>query len=231
MNVPYGVSAYNWRTFTEQCELRDLLDTVTVAYRYLNKKAGSGMYDSRSAARWLREIDRIFREEDVRYRVDERAGVHFSVDEEFERNRSATISSLAVPRYANVLDQFDGAYTQLAETPPDGKNAIRSVFAAAEGLFRLMFPDAARLGVKEIDKHLAPLVQKATAADVTAAGASAKFVLSFKEWVNSAHFYRHEPGKEEIAQPPLPLAINIVSTGASFVRWLAELDAAASPKS
>jgi hypothetical protein len=47
---------------------------------------------------------------------------------------------------------------------------------------------------------------------------------SLKDWVDAAHFYRHEQGAEEVTRPPLRLAVYIVSSGASHVRWLAELD-------
>ncbi len=50
-------------------------------------------------------------------------------------------------------------------------------------------------------------------------------LTSFKDWVDAAHFYRHEEGAEEVAQPPLQLAIYIVSSGTTHLRWLAELDA------
>ena len=49
--------------------------------------------------------------------------------------------------------------------------------------------------------------------------------MRFKEWIDAAHHYRHEPGQQEPVQPPLLLVVQMVSVGASFVRWLAELDA------
>jgi len=49
-------------------------------------------------------------------------------------------------------------------------------------------------------------------------------LASFKDWVDAAHFYRHEEGSEEPAQPPLQLAIYIVATGTAHLRWLAVLD-------
>jgi hypothetical protein len=53
---------------------------------------------------------------------------------------------------------------------------------------------------------------------------------AFKEWIDTAHFYRHEPGKEDVAQPPLTLAVYVCGVGASHLRWLAELDASTAPK-
>ena len=60
-------------------ELRDVLDLVTIAFRQLR----AANYSSEN---WLRNIQRIFQEENVAYRVDALGGVHFYVDEEFARN-------------------------------------------------------------------------------------------------------------------------------------------------
>jgi hypothetical protein len=152
-------------------------------------------------------------------------GVHFYFDEEFARGRAATIAALQAQRYRNVLDAFDGSLTAFSKTPPDGKGAIRQTFAAAEGLFRLMIPNAPRLTAKELDR-LQPFIHKATVGNPTAASAASKLLTSFKDWVDAAHFYRHEAGVEEVSQPPLTLAVHMTSLGASFIRWLAELDTA-----
>jgi hypothetical protein len=228
VRLPYDVAGLDWDEFFAKCELRDLLDTVTIAWQYLNVRVRTERYAPSSAApeSWLQQVRRIFEEENVRYRIDSKGGVHFAIDDEFERNRAASLAVLNGPRYSNVLNEFDAAYSQLAAIPPIGKAAIRSTFSAAEGLFRLMFSEAPRLGAKEIDKYVPALLQRMHANDQTASRASHRLLNSFKEWVDAAHFYRHEPGKEEIAQPPMPLAINLVSLGASYIRWLAEIDAA-----
>ena len=49
-------------------------------------------------------------------------------------------------------------------------------------------------------------------------------LASFKDWIEACHFYRHEPGKPEIHQPPIELAIHLISVGAAFIRLLIELD-------
>jgi hypothetical protein len=218
--LPGGAYHTDWHVFLERCYLKDLLDIVTLANTHFIRKGYTSV-----AKKWVSEVGRIIREENLRYRIDPGGGVHFSIDQEFESARSATISALQESRYSNVVHGFEQAYSHLAVEPPDGKNAIRAVFAAAEGLFRLMFPDAPRLTSNEIDKCLSPFVQKLWNSDATALGATSKLLASFKDWVDAAHFYRHEPGKEAIAQPPLPLAINLVSLGATYIRWLAEMDA------
>ena len=104
-----------------------------------------------------------------------RGGVHFSIDEEFERNRAATISSLTGPRYANVLDQFENAYTQLAETPPNGKNAIRAVFAAPGRPLQVDVPGSAapqRFGSRQIlvINHATPLFHRSDCPQICGKG-------------------------------------------------------------
>jgi hypothetical protein len=214
-----------WVTFFRECELKDVLDVITVAHQLLLSKRASGMRQPSAPDRWLREVRRIFREENVHYDVDDLGGVHFYLDEQFARNRAATIAALQSARYANVLHSFEGGLAALSQVPPDGKGAIRATFAAVEGLFRLMFPKAPRLGATE-SEVLRPLLQAAHAGDNVAQSASGKLLTSFKEWIDAAHLYRHEQGKEEVAQPPLTLAVYLTSTGASHLRWLAELDAA-----
>jgi hypothetical protein len=224
VDVPWGNAGANWARFLQDCALRDLLDLVTVAFKQLKLTQRTGCYEADAEVRWVLEVRRIFSEENVHYTVDDRGGVLFLIDDEFARNSAAAISALQRPRYANALHAFDGGMEALAQAPPDGKNAIRGVFAAVEGIFRLILPAAPRLGAAEID-GLAPLLQRLYSQEDTARRSATKLLNSHKDWVDAAHFYRHEEGAEEVAQPPLNLAIYIVSTGASHLRWLAELDA------
>ncbi|MCK1525619.1 hypothetical protein [Bradyrhizobium sp. 17] len=107
---------------------------------------------------------------------------------------------------------------------PDGKEAIRGVFGAAESIFKLMFPKAVKLTSADIIKNLGSASQSLYASDAVAQRAASKMVGSFADWVDACHNYRHEHGVEEPSQPPLDLAIEIVSAGAGFVRWLVQFD-------
>jgi len=200
-------------------ELRDVLDAITVVFRGIR-----GRFGGRNPDLFLKEVRRIFAEEQVRYTVDEEGGVHFSVDTEFERMRAATVAVLGSTRFENVRASFDRAFAYLDQTPPDAKSAVRSAFAAAEGLFRLMFQDAHQLSQGEVNKHLKPLVDQLYNSQKPANHFAQKQVASFIDWIDAAHFYRHEPGTEEPAQPPLELAINFLSSAGGYVRWLAQLD-------
>jgi len=216
VEVPYFGYERNWEKFFLKSELRDALDFITILYNSLN-------YENFRLA-WLAQVGRIFKEENVYYRVDEAGIVHFAVDEEFERARLASLAVLQAPRYANVLVAYERTYRELDKTPPDGKEAIRATFSALEGLFKLMFDKAIRLGSKEVDTYLKPYIDQHYAGQTAALHAAQKLVGAFKEWVTGAHYYRHEQGQEKVVQPPLGLAIATAGAGAAFLRWLAELD-------
>ena len=219
----YGDRSPDWIAFCRECELKDLLDLITLVRNHLHSRWRDTVGDE--ALDWCHEVRRTFEEENVHYTVDDRGGVHFRYDAEFEHNRAATISSLQGSRYRSALNEFEGAMVALGEAPPDTKKAIRDTFSATENLFKLMFPKSPRLAADEVQK-LEPLLQRLHASDDVARRASVKLLAAFKDWTDGAHFYRHEAGREEPTPPPLALAVHMVSVGASFIRYLAELDAA-----
>jgi hypothetical protein len=198
-----------WRDFLEAWELKDVLDLVTIAYRLLVERTQREPYaryrTGSEAQEFLAEVRRIFQEENVHYTVDMSGGVHFQFDEQFSKERVATIGSLQSDRYANARHSFESAMEALSKVPPDGKNAVRSVFAAAENVFKLIISKD-RLGAKETD-NLIPIIDKLYAADSNARNSAKKMLASLKDWVDAAHFYRHESASQEVAQRPLPLAI------------------------
>ncbi|NDV88907.1 hypothetical protein GTW51_19660 [Aurantimonas aggregata] len=213
----------SWLRIMNAIELRDVLDSVTIRYQCIDH------YDEHQQRRerksFLAEARRIFQEEQVRYRIDDEAGVHFAQDSEFERMRVSTIASLTDARFDGVRAAFDEAFVCLDRQPVDGKGGLRSAFFASEALFRLMFPTAHQLSGGEVRKHLQPLVDAVYAAQKPAIYLAQKQVQSFTDWIDGAHFYRHEPGTEDPAQPPLELAIFMISQAGGFIRWLAFLDA------
>jgi hypothetical protein len=219
-----GIHVRDWRQFFKDGPLHDVLDTVTIIWRWLARKARSRGYHDEAPAKWVAEVARIFREENLQYRVDPRGGVHYYLDEEFERNRTSTIARLGIPRYENVARNFQEAHDHLSAVPPEGKNAIRATFAAAEGLFRLMFPNEPRLTANGARTRLQAPIQRLYAGNYPALGTASKLLRSFSEWIEAAQFYRHEFGTEEVVEPPLDLVANLVSLGASYLRWLIELD-------
>jgi superfamily II DNA or RNA helicase len=195
----------------ETCELRDALDTITILHSGVGSPTG-----------WRQRIGRIFREENLGLRLDEKGGVRYAVDQEFERNRTSAVAGLARQRYAAALDHFERAHEALDRTPPDTRTAVRQSFDAVETLFRLMLPTAFRLGASEVEKGLKPVVLGMYGG--AARNFASLMLNSFADWVNAAHQYRHAEGVEQPAPPPLKLAVVSVSSSAAFLRWLAEVD-------
>jgi len=78
----------------EKAQLRDVLDSITLRFKTLKVPLydGTGENTKKAEADFLAEARRIFAEERVRYRIDDKGGVHFTVDAEFERSRIATLS-------------------------------------------------------------------------------------------------------------------------------------------
>ncbi|MDP9630067.1 UNVERIFIED_ORG: hypothetical protein J2W85_002128 [Ensifer adhaerens] len=212
-----------WPGILELMDIRDFLDTVTVLYNALHNQFD--LERSRILQeRFMRASREVFAEEKIQYRIDNKCGVHFAVDQAFEELRISTIASLSAARYNGVRASYEGAFEALDKTPPDGKAALRAAFFATEGLFRLMFASAHQLSASEVQKHLEPLVNRVYDGQKPAINLAQKLVASLKDWIDGAHFYRHEPGDTEPAQPPLELAIYMLSEAGGHLRWLATLD-------
>jgi len=97
------------------------------------------------------------------------------------------------------------------------------MYEAIENLFKLMLAgQASRLGKTEIDKYLKPkMTSLYNGHDLD----SSKLMLSsLSEWVNGMQQYRHAPGATDPSGPPLDLAIFILSSGSSYLRWLLQID-------
>jgi hypothetical protein len=215
LGVSTGViSAYDVVPFCTKCDIR-----------YLGKQ-GTGT----ATTRWVTEARRIFSEERLAYEIDEKGIVHPAVDKEFQRSRQSTVAGLQLPRYANSLAAFERISDELASLPPNGKDAWRAIFAAVEGLFRLMFPSATQLNAGGVETNLSGLIQKLYSSDPTALRAARGLLASLKDWVDASHFYRHELGSEEPAQPPIDVAILAISAGTAFLRWLIFLDQSSLPE-
>lgn len=217
--------SWGWEEFYRDCEIRDLLDSLTLAHRHFEIEARNdrGYSFNRKRNALIDRINRIFTEENIAYRMQKDGEIHYSVDREFSKSQASTIAALEPDRYRNALNEFKGAQLALDSIPHNGKDAIRRVFTSAECVFRLMFPYTTRLGTKEVRDQLGPALQKLLN-DPTTLQVSLKLAKSFEHWIEAAHFFRHEAGTEEIAQPPLSLAIALTSQGSAFIRWLAELD-------
>lgn len=222
--VPHNYSySSSWPGIIAKMELRDFLDSITVLYGSLQNKFQAEK--SRILrGRFLQGAREIFREENVGYWIDDECGVHLKVDAAFEGERASLILGLESARYNNVRSNVDATFQALDETPADYKRAVRSIFSAAEGLFKLTFKKPQQMNSGEIQTHLKPAIDRIYASDVYALRCSQKQCESLRDWVDGAHFYRHEAGSAEPSPPPPETAILMVSQGMAYIRWLAFID-------
>ncbi|MBN8803772.1 MAG: hypothetical protein BGO58_11690 [Sphingopyxis sp. 65-8] len=218
-HLPDTMYGTDWEHYFSTAQLRDLLDTVTVAAARLKVK------DPRKKEFWISGVRLIFVEENVRYRVDDQGGVHFAIDGEFAHNQASAIAALHSPRYAAARAHFEAAQKALDSAPPRTREAIRQTFEAAETVFKLMFSGVSVLGTNEVTKKLRPQLEATLAG--TEKDAAFRLVESFADWVTSAHPFRHGQGVETPDDPSISTAVLSVSLGASYIRWLADLDGSA----
>jgi hypothetical protein len=149
-----GLEFSTWRKFFDTAATRDLLDfcdyrlspggETTIRRRDISREMGS----RRSANLCQGKFTLPARFEGRRA---------FFPGQELVRVAAAAIVILPSPRCTNSLDALNKGLAALANAPPDGKEAIRGIFSAIEGLFRLTFPDVERLATKALDR-LRPLI-------------------------------------------------------------------------
>jgi len=223
IEVPAGAHQLSVSEFLKLAAMSDLLDAITIISDGLATPQNRA---HRRDAHWREFVSRAISEENLGYRLDPRGGVHYLVDKEFERNRVAALRSLEAPRFAAVLVEFETAHRVLDEDPPNARASIQLAFEAAEILTRLMDRSGkiSHLGPPEIESVFGPIIQRAYASDDAARDAAKGMLKAFGDWVVSAQQYRHGQRTEEPRPPPMGLAIAILSSSATYIRWLVELE-------
>lgn len=208
--------------FFKTANLHDVFDGITALFRAIQRDELA----EEDAQNWREFVQIAMDGENLNYRVDKAGGVHYRVDEEFERGRAATIGILGDARYAAVAAEVGRAYERLAEKPRATNDAIWSMFKALETLTKLMVGEAkiTRLGDKAVDKGLKPIVESAYAEDTSECKAASALLAGLKGWVTAGHQYRHGQERENPREAPLEFAVAMLSSGASYLRWLAEID-------
>lgn len=220
VEVQRGYEArYMLEKFLKDAAIGDVLSTITIIACELH-----GFGDTKTATVWKNFVQQVFQEENLAYTVDEQGGVHPLVDMEYERNIAATIAGLGIPRYAAARSAFQAAQAKLERTSPDTKGALRDIFESAETLTKLITGSGKALDAGFVRSELEPRIQKHYADDAVAMRSSLKAAHSFGDWIDAVHPYRHGQKAEEPVAPPLELAVLLASQGASFIRWLVDLD-------
>ena len=217
--VPTSMGNYLVSKFLKNGELRDLLDSITVIFKAL----ATNRYSGEAAAEWKGFVVRALSEENLGYHLDEKCGVHYFVDEEFERNRFSTLLVLDDPRYSSIRTAFDMAYQYLDNQPMDTKGAVRSIFEAIEILVTQMV-ETKNLNKWVVENALKEKCLPCYESDATAKMVTSKMFDGFAQWVDSIHNYRHGQPETEPVAPPINIAVYALSSGTAFLRWLIELN-------
>jgi hypothetical protein len=214
--VPWiGGSQYFQKIF-EKAEIRDVLDAVTLTYRVLHKHQ-----DKSATGKWREFVIRVLQEENLGYRLDTDCVVHFYVDEEFERNRAATLAAIELPQFGAVRSAFEDAYHHLNSERKDTKAAVRSIFEALEVLIKLAVPGTQRLNKNVCIQQLRSACLAVCGGDTVEQEVLADLFASLGYWVDAVHRYRHGQLAHEPVAPSEETAIFILSTGTTFLRQIA----------
>jgi hypothetical protein len=203
--------------FIKNAELRDLLDGITLIHRVLRNKERARDMDE-----WRNFVSRCMQEENVGYKLDDDCGVHYYIDEEFERNRFSTLAALESAGLNSVKASFEDAYKHMDADPMDTKASVRSMFEALEILTKQLVKTK-NLNKWVLENSLKELAKKHLASDQTEADVISEMFEGFGQWVNSIHKYRHGQKEIECVQPSEDLTIYILSSGTSFLRFLLKL--------
>ncbi|TPK57343.1 hypothetical protein FJ546_27340 [Mesorhizobium sp. B2-4-19] len=211
VDYPTRLGDYQHRKFWMEYDIADVLSALTYWYR---------MNDESMLIR--REVQVIFKEEQVRYRVDDKCGVHFFVDEEFEHAVQASIAGLADPQYKSALHAFQSAIANLGVANQSGKRLIRDIFEAVESAFLTVIkqPKIDRVSDTAIDTYFRPILLQRYASWVDAGVISDRVLNVFKAWVKVGHYYRHGSPLDQIHEPPLDFAIAVASEGMAILRYI-----------
>jgi hypothetical protein len=221
VNIPVrGMTLYDIPAFLNESQLPDVLDSITLIWIFLNRISPT------IAPSWKNFVECVFKEENLGYKLDPECGVHYFVDEEFEKNRLSSLSCLTNPRYVAVAVAFEDSYSKLDLQPADTKGSVRSIFEALEILYNLIVhtEEKTRLDSHGVIKNLKPMIQSLYNDDKTACIAAEHLLDGFCDWIEALQMYRHGQEVEEPIDLPIGLAIQIISSGASYIRWLVEVD-------
>lgn len=225
--IPVSGLGYNFIQFFSNSPVEIVLSAITLIFRYIkanHRQAATGadrslVYISFKANEWRDFVNRALREENVGYTADIECGIHYFVDEEFERNRASALACLANPKHRAVRAAFEQSHAYLDSSPPDTKAAVRSSFESLEILARLIDPESKNLNRWMVENKIKPLVVSA-AINATESAMLSKAMDGLAQLVDGIHSFRHGQGTESPVAPSLPTAVYVVSSTAAALRLL-----------
>jgi hypothetical protein len=212
-------SKYSLERYVLSCSVDDLLDWITHAARFFGRTEGG-----RWVASWVKNVRRAVETQNLAYEVDDAGGMHHKYDQAFSNSKALTLSCLSGTAYQAAHEEIEKAFNFLTQACPDTKLAVVNAFLAAENLFKLAIKGNNGLSRGESEKLLKPVVQRLYAgADSATQQASGNLVSSFGSWADACHPYRHGQQDPVVTAPPIEIGIALVTAGADYIRWLAEL--------
>lgn len=223
---------YKFTDFFSTAKIEHVLSAVTLIWRFLGKYSEAlstrnptnpFVYRYPKSEAWHAFVSRSMREENMAYTLDEKCGVHFFVDEEFERNRVTALSCLTSDRYTAVRAAFEQAHRYLDAQPTDTKASVRSAFEALEILAKLVDSQSKNLNKWMVENKLKPIAVS-QARDPTEVVVVEKLFDALALAVDGLHNYRHGQATEQPIAPSLSVAVYVVSTVAAALRWIVSIE-------
>lgn len=192
----------------------DLLDILTLIWRCAKPL---------DRASWVETTNRIFREENIQFIMDEQGGIHPFEDEVFDEQRQATLKHLADPRYESVLTKYEQAYAALLQAPPNTGDCLDKIFEALEAFMKLVDDGKkfSRLDTNALKKVLEPFCLRHITPHSEESAVARQMVEGMK-FVFTMHPYRH--GQEKTPRPTMQLTIACLGICTAFLRYLLEVD-------
>ena len=210
-----------WIEYFQGLDRTTFLDNITRVIVFLAEASSSRRYriENYSRSQLVATFARVFEETNILLEVDEKGGIHPKIDTAFSRQRISVIAGLEGKSFTAAHEYVDQCLSALREEPPDGAEAIRDLFLAAENIFKQMFPDVDRLDQRMVGKKLKPVVKQ-----LPDAKQLESMCAAFTQWVNVGQDFRHEDRQSKMNQPSEDLTTLMVTLGFSHIRWLASFN-------
>ncbi|UVK39842.1 hypothetical protein LHFGNBLO_001253 [Mesorhizobium sp. AR10] len=217
VDYPGGDWGSNHKAFWEREAVGVVLSAITIWYRVED--------DARLKQRIVKEVQAIFDEEHLNYRMAPEGGIHPRVDDLFEQDRSTTIAGLEDPRFVAARVALQKAFAHLKTNHPSGKGLIREVFEATESTYLVVIanPKVNNLNERSIENDLKPKLLARYASYTDAGDKVERLLTQFKHWTKTAHPFRHGTAEEQEHEAPIDIAVLMTSEGMAFIRYLAAL--------
>jgi hypothetical protein len=211
LEIKFQGTGIDWKSTFRNLSIIDFLDTITLLANRLTPPAEKSLVSN---------IGRIVQEEGIALRIDTRGGFHPLIDPAFEAERIELISGLNRAEFTAAEKAFREAHNALSTGHEDTLSATRGVIDAVENVFKVV-TGKNRIGSREIMSALPTMLPEAYGE--RADNAAKRLIASFAEWANGAHQYRHADNQSEPTPPPREIAVQFMSAGAGWIRWLISL--------